>query len=79
MNAKENFEIVRQELFDNCEIKPVAPPNSGGQKASVIRQQVSIKSKDLDIEIICGYSNRVANNRNLARLMMKRAIETIIE
>jgi protein subunit release factor B len=77
--AKEKFEKVRQKLLDNCEIKMVDRSKLGGQQVSVIRNLVSIKSKDLDIEIICGYHKSQISNTETARLMMKRAIETIIE
>ena len=77
--AKEKFEKVRQKLLDNCEIKMVDRSKLGGQQVSVIRNLVSIKSKDLDIEIICGYHKSQISNTETARLIMKRAIETIIE
>ena len=77
--AKEKFEEARQKLLDNCEIKMVDTSKLGGQQVSVIRNLVSIKSKDLDIEIICGYHKSRISNTETARLMMKRAIETIIE
>ena len=78
-DAQEHFEKARQELLDNCEIKMVDTSKLGGQQVSVIRHLVSIKSKDLDIEIICGYHKSMVSNKETARLMMKRAIETIIE
>jgi len=77
--AKEKFEKARQKLLDNCEIKMVDTSKLGGQQISVIRNLVSIKSKDLDIEIICGYHKSQISNTETARLMMKRVIETIIE
>lgn len=77
--AKEKFEEARQKLLDNCEIKMVDTSKLGGQQVSVIRNLVSIKSKDLDIEIICGYHKSRISNTETARLMMKRVIETIIE
>jgi len=79
MNAQQKFEKVRQELLDNCEIKGVTDTSRGGQHVGVIRPLISIKSKDLDIEIICGYHKSRISNTETARLMMKRAIETIIE
>jgi len=77
--AKEKFEEARQKLLDNCEIKMVDTSKLGGQQVSVIRNLVSIKSKDLDIEIICGYHKSRISNTETAKLMMKQAIETIIE
>jgi len=79
MNAQEQFEKVRQELLDNCKIKGVSDTSRGGQHVGVIRPLISIKSKDLDIEIICGYHKSRIDNTDAARLIMKRAIETIIE
>jgi len=77
--AKEKFEEARQKLLDNCEIEMVDTSKLGGQQVSVIRNLVSIKSKDLDIEIICGYHKSRISNTETAKLMMKQAIETIIE
>ena len=78
-DAQEHFEKARQELLDNCEIKGVSDTSRGGQHVGIIRPLISIKSKDLDIEIICGYHKSRIKNTETARLMMKRVIETIIE
>lgn len=79
MTPKQNFEKVRQELLDNCETKAISDTSYGGQHVGVVRPLISIKSKDLDIEIICGYHKSRIKNTEIARLMMKRTIETIIE
>jgi hypothetical protein len=78
-DRQENFEKSRQGLLDNCEVKMVDTSKLSGQQVSVIRNLVSIKCKDLDIEIICGYHKSMTSNKETARLIMKRAIETIIE
>jgi len=69
---------IKQEIINNIKWGRKEPEFTGGQSCGLPHRPVTLRSEELDLEIIIGSNRSVLKNKKLAFILFKLALNKLI-